>query len=194
MTPEEIENVIKNRRTIKPTKMNGKKIPDETIKNLLAMADWAPTHGHTEPWMFTVISGDNVIAFCHKHAEMYKANTPGENYKEASYEKIYNNGDMASHMIAIAMRRGEKPNIPEIEEIEATACAVQNMWLTATAYGLAVYWGSGGMTYKPQMKEYFGLGENDKFLGFLFLGYSDEKPEGRRIKPAEQKFRWLDKV
>jgi nitroreductase len=194
MTPEEIENVIKNRRTTKPTKMNGKKIPDEIIKNLLSMADWAPTHGHTEPWLFTVISGDNVIAFCHKHAEMYKAHTPAENFKEASYEKVYNNGNMASHMIAIAMRRGDKPNIPEIEEIEATACAVQNMWLTATAYGLAAYWGSGGMTYKPQMKEYFGLGENDKFLGFLFLGYSDEKLEGKRIKPAEQKFRWLDKV
>ena len=51
-----IASVIKNRRTIKPAMMNGHKIPNGEIAALLELADWAPTHGFTEPWRFVVMS------------------------------------------------------------------------------------------------------------------------------------------
>ena len=51
---EIIASIIKNRRSIKPVKMNGKKIPDEQVRELLKLANWAPTHGRTEPWRFIV--------------------------------------------------------------------------------------------------------------------------------------------
>ncbi|MEZ4684680.1 MAG: hypothetical protein R3B47_00980 [Bacteroidia bacterium] len=65
------------------------------------------------------------------------------------------------------MKRGANAKIPVIEEVEAVACAVQNMYLTTFALGLAGYWSSGGMTYHPAMKELFHLGEEDQCLGFL---------------------------
>ncbi len=42
-------------------------------------------------------------------------------------------------MIAICMKRRANPDkeMPEWEEMCATACAVQNLWLSATARGLA---------------------------------------------------------
>ena len=70
--------------------------------------------------------------------------------------------------------------------------AVQNMYLTATAYGVGCYWGTGGVTFYPEAKAFFGLGENDKFLGFLFVGNVKEgfAPQGRR-NPIEDKVSWV---
>jgi nitroreductase len=189
---QHLTQIITNRRTVKPTGMNGKKIPDDIIRQLLSLADWAPTHGYTEPWYFVVYSGDAVKQFCADHAELYKNNTPTAQYIPGNYEKLQHQGDLASHVIAICMKRGDNPKIPEIEEIAAVSCAVQNMWLGATDLGLAAYWGSGGMTYTAAMQDYLGLRDQDKVLGFFFLGYADgDIPEGRRIKPLTEKVKWM---
>ena len=37
------------------------------------------------------------------------------------------------------MKRGDNPKIPEIEEISSVACAIQNICLTATAYGIGSF-------------------------------------------------------
>lgn len=187
-----IQDIILYRRTVKPTAMNGKKIDDETIRELLQLADWAPTHGLTEPWYFMVYGGDKVQQFCTDHAELYKQFTPQAQYIPGNYEKLKTQGDLASHVIAVVMRRGANPKIPEIEEVAATACAVENLWLAATAQNIAVYWGSGGMTYSPAMQDYLGLRDEDKVMGFLYLGYTEEAPRtGRRVKPLEDKVKWM---
>src|SRR5215467_1901491 len=82
-----IADVIKNRRSIKPVKMNGKKIPDEQISEILQLANWAPTHGRTEPWRFIVYSNEKVKEFCRDHAELYRTHTPPEKFEQANYEK-----------------------------------------------------------------------------------------------------------
>ncbi|WP_343693141.1 nitroreductase [Chitinophaga sp.] len=188
---EQLKSIITNRRNIKPFAMNGKQIPDEQIQALLELADWAPTHGYTEPWYFPVFGGEAVKRFCADHAELYKANTTPEKFIPGNYEKLKTQGDLASHIIVLCMKRGNKPAIPEIEEIAAVSCAVQNLWLGATALGLAGYWGSGGMTFSPAMKAYLSLGEEDKVLGIFYLGYTDEPlPEGRRLKPLAEKIKW----
>lgn len=186
-----VEQVITARRTVKPTSMNGRKIADETVQQLLQMADWAPTHGHTEPWYFVIYSGDKVQQFCSDHADLYKQYTPADKYILGNYDKLKNQGNLASHVLAICMKRGNNPKIPAIEEIAAVSCAVENMWLGATALNIAAYWGSGGMTYHPAMQDYLGLGDEDLVLGFFYLGYTDEPAQpGRRVKPSSEKFVW----
>jgi len=188
----EVERIIRLRRTVKPVFMNGETIPDEIIRELLELADWAPTHAYTEPWYFVVYAGDGVSLFCRDHAELYKQNTPPEKFTKAAYEKLENMGKTASHIIALCMKRGDNPKITEQEEYASTACAVQNMLLGAAAHNLAAYWGSGGMTYTPAMKAYLGLTEADQVLGFLYLGYGEGAlAPGRRIKPMEEKVRWV---
>ncbi|PSL47367.1 nitroreductase [Chitinophaga niastensis] len=186
-----VEKAIVARRTVKPTSMNGAKIADETVQQLLQMADWAPTHGYTEPWYFVVYSGDKVTQFCSDHAELYKQYTPADKYIPGNYNKLKSQGDLASHVIAICVKRGNNPKIPMIEEIAAVSCAVENMWLGATAHNIAAYWGSGGMTYHPAMQDYLGLGDEDQVLGFFYLGYTDEPAQaGKRVKQFEEKFKW----
>lgn len=188
-----IDDIIRLRRTIKPVFMNGQRIPDGVIRELLELGDWAPTHAHTEPWYFVVYAGDGVRQFCRDHAELYRLNTPADRYTTAAYEKLETMGKTVSHVIALCMKRGDNPKIPEQEELVATACAAQNILLGAAARRLAVYWGTGGMNYHPAMKEYLGLEEADKVLGFLYLGYAEGAlAPGQRIKPLAQKVRWVE--
>jgi nitroreductase len=187
---EIIASIIKNRRSIKPVKMNGKKIPDEQVRELLKLANWAPTHGRTEPWRFIVYSGNKVKEFCYQHAELYKTHTPKEKFEQANYDKQMHNGDLASHLIIAIMQRGGSPKIPALEEIAATAIAVQNILLGATAAGIASFWNTGGMTHRPVMKDFLQLKEEDIVMSLLYLGYTDEQMEGKRQTEIEQKVMW----
>jgi nitroreductase len=185
-----LEETIAGRRSVKPAVMNGEKIEDDVIRKLLQLANWAPTHGNTEPWRFVVYAGDAVIRFCHQHAELYRLSVPPEKFTEAKYEKQQHNGDRASHLIAVYMKRGSNPNITELEEICATAAAVDNILLGAEVLGIAVLWSTGGAVMHPVMKEYLGLGAGDVLLGLLYLGYTDEPVKPGRRGPVEEKTTW----
>src|SRR5687768_5547582 len=186
-----IQEIIRNRRTIKPNLFNGQKIPDSQINQLLELADWAPTHAHTEPWRFKVYSGEKVPQFCRDHAGLYQQHADPEKFLQSSYDKLLHMGDLASHVIIAIMQRGSNPKIPVLEEIAATSCAVQNLLLGATALGIASYWGSGGMAYQPPMKTYLNLRKEDLVLGILYLGYTNkETPEGKRKTPLDEKIDW----
>lgn len=184
-----ISAIIKNRRSIKPIMMDGNKIPYYQVKALLELADWAPTHGFTEPWRFRVYA--NPPEFCHQHAEMYKASTKAEDFIEGVYNNLFHQGDKASHVIITTMKRGNLPKIPVIEEIEAVSCAIQNILLGATALNIASFWSTGGMALKPPMRDFLNLAEDDQLIGVIYLGYADEHPEGKRTIPLDEKVNWI---
>ncbi|MDX5437446.1 MAG: nitroreductase [Pontibacter sp.] len=188
---QHIQHVIETRRTTKPPKMDGRRIPDEQITQLLQLADWAPTHGHTEPWRFIVYTNAAKNEFCRQHAELYRQHSPADKFMQDKYEKLLHMGDQASHILVAYMRRGDLPKIPELEEIAATSCAIQNLLLGAAALGLASYWGSGGMAYHPAMKQHLQLRNQDIVLGILYLGYTDKPTgQGKRTVPLEEKGSW----
>ncbi|HEY0297912.1 MAG TPA: nitroreductase [Arachidicoccus sp.] len=188
---ETVEKIITERRSIKPQSLNGNKIDNTQIEQLLNLANWAPTHAFTEPWRFIVMRDTAVQRFCEDHANLYKANTPEEKFIQATYDKLKEMGNSVSHIIAVFSKRGENPNIPELEEICATACAVQNILLGAEAMNIAALWSTGGQVLKPAMKKYFNLREEDTMLGILYLGYSDQsKPVGKRLVSMEEKVMW----
>lgn len=188
---DQINHLIRHRRSVFPDQFSGQEISKPIINQLLENANWAPTHGKTEPWRFFVFSGERLKEFGELQARLYRELTPPDAFKEAKFNKLLANPQKASHVIAICMQRQQSEKIPEIEEIEATACAVQNIYLTATAYGLGGYWSSGGVTYRNEFKEYFGLGEKDRLLGFFYLGYPKEAPADGNRKPISEKVTWV---
>jgi nitroreductase len=129
--------------------------------------------------------------FSHQHAKLYKQHTSRENFEQAVYNKLYEQGDKASHVIIALMKRGSLPKIPVIEEIEAVSCAVQNMLLGATALGIASFWSTGGMALRPPMREFLNLGNDDQVIGVLYLGYADTNSAGSRIIPLNEKIKWI---
>jgi len=182
-----VTEAIRKRRNIKPELFNGKLISEEDLNKILELANWAPNHGRTEPWRFFVFDKSALQEFAAVQEDVYRNHIPKEKFKEEVAQKFARRIEKVSHVVVIASARGKNPNIPVIEEIQATAIAVQNIWLGATELGIAMYWGSGGPTYLPEFKEPFGLGEEDQILGFLYLGYTDEKVEGVRQSGIENK-------
>jgi nitroreductase len=171
--------------------MNGGIIPDETVNQLLALADYAPTHGRTEPWRFYVYGGEALARFGKEHAELYWQHTAEDKRQEATFEKLKHNVEKASHLIIAVMARGANVKIPQIEEVAAASAAIQNVLLGAEALGIASFWSSGGMTHTQALKSYLHLQPEDIVLGLIFLGYTDEPAkESVRNTPLSEKIKW----
>ncbi len=186
-----LQNIIQKRRTIKPSDMNGNIIETSLIQQLLALADWAPTHGRTEPWRFLVYEQAARAQFCADHAGLYQSNTEAEKFNQGKYDKLLHIGDTVSHIILVYMKRTVTKPVPAIEEMAAVSAAVQNILLGASALGIGALWSTGGMTHHPSMKSYLHLEEEDQVMGILYLGYSDlPMVEGKRNIPLEAKISW----
>jgi nitroreductase len=188
---EILSQLIRTRRSISPGLLTNTAISETIIEEILENANWAPTHGITEPWRFTVFTGKGLETLGEFQANWYKDNTPEEQFLSAKFEKLKQNPLNCSHVISIGVSLNNKTNIPDIEEIESVACAVQNMSLTAHAHGVASLWGSGGVTYIKETNSFFGLEDKDLLVGFLYLGYpKTDLPQGRRT-PIANKVRWV---
>jgi nitroreductase len=185
-------SLIRHRRSVFPNLYTDEKVDRNIIDQMLENANWAPTHKLTCPWRFTVFSGDGLKKLATFQSNLYKeVSMKKGNFKETTFEMLQSKPLKASHIIAIGMKRDEKERLPEVEEIEAVACAVQNMYLTAAVYGIGCYWGSGGITYMERAKTFFGLEEKDKLLGFLYIGVPKKWPKGKR-KPIDDKVAWIE--
>ena len=162
ITPEQINKLIQNRRSLYPAVYSDETVDDTIIEAILENANWAPTHKLTQPWRFTVFSGEGLKKLADFQADLYRKVTETDgSFDQKKYEKLQKKPLLCSHIIAIGMKRDSKERVPEIEEVMATACAVQNMYLTASAYGVGGYWGTGGITYYEEAKSFFGLGSED---------------------------------
>jgi nitroreductase len=141
---EQFNTLIKSRRSTKPRLFNGKKIDDEIIWQILENANWAPNHGLTQPWRYQVFTDTGLVKLAEFQADLYQKNTAPEKFKLEKYERMQSNILKSSHVIVICMKRQKSETIPEIEEIEAVACSVQNMALTAAAYEICSFGVLGG--------------------------------------------------
>ena len=171
--------------------MANRDIPLDILQQMLENANWAPTHGMTEPWRFSVFMGAAREKLASFLAETYKAITPVEIFKPNKYEGMRENAMLAPAVIAIGMKRQPSKKISELDEIQAVACAVQNMHLTATAHGLGGFWSTNIAAVSSEMAAYIGLDKEDRALGLFYVGYPKvDWPTGSR-QPMEDKVRWV---
>ena len=186
----EINQLIRNRRSTFPKQfVEGKPINDRIVEQVLENARWAPSHGNIQPWKFIVFTGQGLQQLADFQSNLYKESS-GENFKETTFQTLQANPLKASHIIAICLKRDPNKKFPEMEEVCAVAAAVQNIYLTITAYGVGGYWTTGGITYNPKAKPFFGLEEDDKLMGFFYLGeIATASPEKGR-KAVEEVVEW----
>ena len=186
-----LNKLIRERRSVFPRQYDpGKPVDDTIVQQLLENANWAPTHKLTQPWRFTVFTGKGLQTFAGLQASVYK-NAAGANFKEDNYQKLLATPLLASHVISIGMKRHTAANIPEMEEIAAVACAVQNMQLTAAAYNVGCYWTTGGVTFTEAAKPFFNLEPADKLMGFLYVGVIAVPSAPGARGPVEEKTVWI---
>jgi nitroreductase len=190
---EAFETLIKSRRSVFPQDYTGEPVDDLIVKKILETAIWAPTHKLTQPWRFIVFTGAAIKSFAEAQAAIYKRVTEADGtFKESKYQSLQTKPLLSSHIIAVIMHRDEKKSVPEIEEVGAVFCAVQNIYLATTAYGIGGYFSTGGVTYFNETKTLLEIDPGDKVLGFFHLGVPARIPSSLRRKPLDEVTRWLN--
>lgn len=189
----EVNELIRSRRTIYPEHFSDRKVHKEQLENILTNAQWAPTHGNTQPWRFHVFMEDGLSTLSSFLGTSYLKITPKELQNDMKLAKLIRRPLLASAVVAVSMKRQLENKILEIEEIEAVACAIQNMHLSCTAYGLGGFWSTPKLIYSSEMNDFLVLDEIDKCLGLFYIGYpSIDWPTAHR-KPLEFNTKWIKK-
>jgi len=189
------ERIVNSRRSVYPKDYLPGRIEDSLVMKFLELADRAPTHKRTEPWRFTVFTGEGLKKLASVQAECYKkVTTANGTFKEDRYQNLLVKPMESSHIIAVGMKRDPLKSIPDWEELGAVFCAVENIYLAATAHGVGCYLSTGGITNFEEAKEFFGLGPEDRLCGFIHLGltaiYESDLPVSKR-KPLSEKMNWV---
>jgi nitroreductase len=187
------DSLIKNRRSIFPPDYTGENIDDLIVKKILETAVWAPTHKLTQPWRFVVFTGGGLKILAEAQADLYKKLTTADNtYKEDRYQNLLTKPLLSSHIVAVCMKRDERKAVREVEEIGAVFCAIQNIYLAATAYGVGGYLSTGGITYFEESKKLFNLEKDDRLIGFFHMGVPKRIPSALKRKPLQELMQWVD--
>jgi nitroreductase len=178
-----ISKIIRSRRSVYADEFVKQNIPNQLLNEILINATYAPTHKMTEPWRFIVLK-DNYLEqlgsyLADYYREFYFQKFPAEEALE-KYNLLKKYPLNSACVIGVVMVRNRKIDLPEWEEIAAVSSAVQNMALTCTAHNIGSYWSTsaGAIDYVKQ----FGLAENEKSLGLMYVGYYPDDVEPSRKK------------
>jgi nitroreductase len=188
---------IAHRRSMGIARVHADKpVAPDLVEKALKAADWAPSHNETEPWRFTVYTGESRRALGDAFAEAYRQDAGEDGFKQVTFEANRDRAFGAPVWISIGMSPGLRPDgslkMTEEDEVIAVGCAVQNLHLVANAMGLGGMWLSKGVFIHPHVAEFVGLKAPERLLGFFFLGWpAIPWPEGER-RPLVEKVRWAD--
>jgi nitroreductase len=192
ITEHPVLDALLNRRSI--GKVSDQEPPRELIQQLLEAAITAPNHHHTEPWRFFVLTGDARLRLGDAlvEARLAEEDDPAV-VPQPVLDKIREKPLRAPVVIGVAAQPQPGAKIWEVEEICATAAAIQNMLLAADALGLATMWRTGDPCYSDAVKRFFGLDESDTLLGMIYVGYAAAEPKPRTRTPVEKFTLWWDR-
>ena len=163
----------------------------EMVERIIEAAVWAPNHHLTEPWRFHVLAGDARQAMGDAIGDTLTRDldmSEPVNMAEARSARVKLS---RAPVVIVVSQEGNLDPVGDLEDYAACCCATQNLLLAAHAEGLASKWRTGAMASYPAAREYLGLGEHDRIVAFVYLGYpSVSAPPDRRARKAPR-VRWL---
>ncbi len=173
------------RKSVPPRLMAGDGPSAEDLREILSAAMSAPDHGSVRPWRFVVIEGDDRRKLGEVFAEALKRRDPAA--PADAIEKELGRPLRAPTVVAVMARVvHDRPNVPPVEQIVATACAAQNMLLAAEAKGFGAIMLTGKNAQDPYVKSFFKLAESDEIVAFVYIGRPDgPQPEKPRPDPLQ---------
>jgi nitroreductase len=165
-------SIFSERRSIKPATMDlSREVSRAVLTEILEDAHRAPTHGLTQPWRFHVFTGAARARLGDGLQALYDAATPVAARNEDKRAKLGATPRLSPVVIAVAMRVEPNGKIPEIEEIAATSCAVENLMLSAHEKGVGSYWSTPPVAMSAEFAAWLGLDPACRGLGLVYAGY-----------------------
>ena len=159
--------------------------PDAAQRELLfRTALRAPDHGYLRPWRFLTVEGTARDKLGELFVSALLSKDP-----EASEQAIAKARAMPLRapllvVVIATLQPGHK--VPEVEQLLSAGCAAHGILLAAHAQGLGAIWRTGEMSYDRQVAVGLGLGEQERIVGFLYLGHvAGERRNPQELEPAD---------
>lgn len=165
-------------------------VPRELIETLLSAAVQAPNHYKVRPWRFVVMTGAGREKLGEAMAQSTKASKPDAT--EDDLRKDRAKPLRAPVVIAVAVDKPGLTKAKEIENVCATAAAVQNMLLAAHTLGLAAMWRTGPSAADPAIKQFFGWESDQHLIGFVYIGYPQHEATPPSRPSFEDRTLWME--
>jgi nicotinate-nucleotide--dimethylbenzimidazole phosphoribosyltransferase len=192
--PEEIRTaiarVIAERRDIR--RFRPDPVPDEVLERLLTAAHRAPSVGLSQPWRFIVVRSEETRMRVRALAErerLRQAPRFTERSREFLAQKVEGIIEAPIGLCVCCV-----PPPPDVEvlgratipqtDLHSTACAIQNLWLTARAEGVGIGWVS--FYEPPDMRATLGIPPEVEPVAWLCIGWPYERP----VKPSLERAGW----
>jgi nitroreductase len=165
-----IDAVIRSRRTSMFTE--SRDIDPSIVAELCELASWAPCHKRTWPWQFALLTGQARERFGARIA--YAMHGAGD--EPARVEKARTKYLRTPAILVVASGQGDT-QLRTVENRDATAAAIQNILLGATARGLASFWSSCPRGCNDTVVEFCGFSESASIVGIVYLGHATQSAE-----------------
>ena len=165
-------------------------VPRELIEKLLEAAVQAPNHYKVRPWRFVVLTGEGREKLGNVMAVSQKARHP--EFPVEAFDKCREVPLRAPVLIAVGVDKPGEAKVLEIENVPATAAAIQNLLLAAHAVGLGAKWRTGEWARDPLVKEFLGFKPDQHLIGFIYLGYPEFLAEPTPRPSFEDRTVWME--
>lgn len=139
------------------------------LENIQKAAFRAADHGRMRPWRFLIIEGEGRSKLG-KLLVQAQRDKKGEDLSERQQEQLRCKPLRAPMIMVVIASLKENEKVPEIEQIISAGAAAQNMITAAFAQGVGSIWRSGDAVFDPTVMAGLGLKQNEKIVGFLYLG------------------------
>lgn len=182
-----------NRRRDTRREFTGAAVDDEVLQRLLLAAHAAPSVGMSQPWDFVLVRSQETLRAFRDHVagerEVFAAELSGE--RADVFERIKIEGICESGLGVVVgydpTRGGPqvlgRHAIPDAG-LYSVVCAIQNLWLAATAEGLGVGWVS---FYREEfLRSLVGMPGHVRPVAWLCVGPVADLPE----VPDLERFGW----
>ena len=188
-----LATVIDGRRDVR--RFRPDPIDDTLLERVLEAAHRAPSVGLSQPWRFVVVRGTETRARVRALAERERARQAprfearARAFLDQKVEGVLE-APVGVCVCCVAPPEGTevlgRSTIPATD-IYSTACAIQNLWLTARAEGLGVGWVS---FYRPaELRAVLGIPDAVEPVAWLCVGWPDERP----VRPGLERAGWAQR-
>lgn len=162
--------------------------PRQAIERALELAVLAPNHRLTQPWRFTVVTGDArrrageaLAAELVAAGRLDPARAP---FEAAKWLR-------APVVVVVSYPPAEDAVVREEDRL-AIAAAVENFLLALCAQGLGAMWRTGASARSAAVRQALGLAPDEEMLAFVYVGLPQgETPPQRPRQAATERTRWL---
>ncbi|MED4226525.1 5,6-dimethylbenzimidazole synthase [Neobacillus cucumis] len=166
-------------------------VSPEVVQRVLQAAHHAPSVGFMQPWNFIIVSSDETkerLAWAaekeRKALAIHYEDEQKTKFLELKVEGI-NQAPLTICVTCDSTRGGShvlgRNSIPETD-ILSVACAIQNMWLTTFAEGLAMGWVS--FYKKNDVRDILQIPPHIDPVALLSIGYTNEYPSAPILEQA----------